>query len=137
MSEKRNREIIRMIFEEGWNNAKFDNVAAHLAEAMTFHFRGHDIPDSLDNLKRLVAGWRSAFPDLRFTIEDMLADDDRVAVRMTMTGTHQGTWKQIPATGKHITVTAMMFFRFENGLLVETWEDYDEYGLYQQLGVLR
>jgi steroid delta-isomerase-like uncharacterized protein len=135
-NEKRNREVIRMIFAEGWNNAEFENLGPHLAPAMTFHFRGHDIPDSLEHLKHLVANWRGAFPDLRFTIEDMLAGGERVAARLVLTGTHQGTWKDIPATGKHIRVTVMMFFRFENGLLVETWEDFDEYGMRQQLGEL-
>lgn len=57
-----------------------------------------------------------------------------VAVRLILTGTHQGTWKDIPATGKHVRVTAMMFLRFEDGKLVEIWEDFDELGLRQQLG---
>jgi predicted ester cyclase len=63
----------------------------------------------------------------------MIAESDLVAVRLILSGTHQAKWRDIPATGKKIRVTVMMFLRFENGKLVEIWEDFDELGMLQQL----
>lgn len=65
----------------------------------------------------------------------MVAEEDLVAVRLILSGTHQGQWKDIPATEKHLSVTAMMFLRFEKSKLVEIWEDFDELGLRQQLDI--
>ena len=81
-----------------------------------------------------VAGWHRVFPDFRFEIDEMVAEGDLVAVRLTLSGTQQDQWQDIPATGKQIIVTAMIFLRFENGKIVEIWEDFDEYGMRRQLG---
>lgn len=66
-------------------------------------------------------------------MKDIVAEGDLVAVRLIMSGTHQEQWKDIPATGKQIRVTAMFFLRFEAGKLVEIWEDFDEFGMRSQL----
>jgi steroid delta-isomerase-like uncharacterized protein len=128
------RNAIRKIFDRAWNEADFDGIDELIADDAKFHIRRQTAPTNAQDLKRIVAGWHGAFPDFRFTIEDMVAEDDLVAIRLTLSGTHEGQWQSIPATGKKISVTAMMFFRFENGQVAEIWEDYDEYGMRKQLG---
>lgn len=77
---------------------------------------------------------RSAFPDLQFTIEDMLAEVDQVAVRFVERGTHEGTWYDIPRTGKQITVPGVTIFRITNGKITHQWSHNDFAGEMQQLG---
>lgn len=128
------RKIIQKIFDQAWTRAEFDGIDALISEDARFHFRGRTVPMNAKDLKRIVAGWHRAFGDFQFTIEEMVAEGDFVAVRSILSGNHQDVWKDIPATGKQVSVTAMMFFRFSNRQMVDIWEDYDEYGLRQQLG---
>jgi steroid delta-isomerase-like uncharacterized protein len=86
--------------------------------------------------KQLIAAVRAAFPDLTFTVEDLVGAGDRVLARYVITGTHQGPYNGIPATGKQITVTGMAIFRFADGKIAETWVIFDTLGLLQQLGVI-
>ena len=67
------------------------------------------------------------------TIRHLVAQDDLVAVSLTFQGTHEGTWLGIPGSGRVVTVEEMMFFRFEEGILVEMWEVFDEKGLRDQI----
>ena len=84
--------------------------------------------------KQRLAGLRAAFPDLTITIEDMIAEGDRVSVRMTVTGTHQGTFAGIAPTGKKFTISAFEVVRIENGKIAEHWGGPDTFDLLQQLG---
>ncbi len=79
--------------------------------------------------------FRSAFPDLNIAVEHMLADDDNVAFAYTITGTHQGDFMGIPATGKRIKARGMQIARFEDGKMVERWGSSDELGILKQLGI--
>jgi steroid delta-isomerase-like uncharacterized protein len=78
---------------------------------------------------------RSAFPDLHMEIDQLLADEDRVAFAYTLTGTQHGEFMGLYPSGKHIRVRGLQIGRFEQGLLVERWGSSDELGLLQQLGV--
>lgn len=135
--EEINKRITHQIFDHVWSKANFDGLDELIDSNTCFHIRHHTVPMSPQDTRRVISGWHHAFPDFRFTIEAMVAEDDLVAVRLILSGTHKGTWKDIPSTGKHISVTAMMFLRFEKGKLVEIWEDFDELGLRQQLDVGR
>lgn len=79
--------------------------------------------------------FRSAFPDLNIAVEHMVADDDNVAFAYTVTGTHQGDFMGIPATGKRISARGLQIARFEDGKMVERWGSSDELGILKQLGV--
>ena len=127
------RKITQTIFDQAWNNANFEGMETLIAEDASFHFRGHTIPMNAEDLKRIVTGWHLAFANFQFKIEELVAEGDIVAIRAILSGTHQDVWKDIPATGKRVSVTAMMFFRFSNGQMKEIWEDYDEFGMRQQL----
>ena len=78
----------------------------------------------------------TAFPDLRATVEDMVAEGDKVVTRWTMHGTHEGTLRDISATGKQVTVKGVTIKRIANGKVVEEWSLIDMLGLMQQLGVI-
>ncbi|HWJ32200.1 MAG TPA: ester cyclase, partial [Gaiellaceae bacterium] len=80
--------------------------------------------------------YRDAFPDLRLTAEQTIAQGDHVAVRWTARGTHQGELFGIPATGKEAIVTGISFDRWANGKIVESWTNWDTLGLLQQLGAV-
>ncbi len=80
-------------------------------------------------------GFRAAFPDLNVSVEQLVADDDNVAIAYTITGTHQGDFLGVPATGRRIKARGMQIARFENGLIVERWGSSDQLGILQQIGV--
>lgn len=80
-------------------------------------------------------GFRAAFPDLTIAVEQLVADEDNVAIAYTITGTHQGDFLSIPATGRPIKARGMQIARFENGQIVERWGSSDQLGILQQLGI--
>ena len=90
----------------------------------------------LEQYKQLVTMYFSAFPDLHLTIEDQIAEGDKVVTRWTARGTHQGPFMGIPPTGKRAVVTGIAIDRFANGKFVENWNNGDDLGLLQQLGVV-
>ena len=133
MSTEDNKADVLRGYEEGFhqrNLAVFDELMApdyvwHIA-SMTVQGR--------EPAKQLISGFLTAFPDGRYTIEDMIAEGDRVVVRQTFRGTHQGDFMGMAPTGKQVTVTEMEIFRVANGKGVENWTNSDDLGLLQQLG---
>jgi predicted ester cyclase len=86
-------------------------------------------------LKEFVTQVRAAFPDLQVTGDEMIGEGDRLAVRSTQRGTHQGDFMGIPATGKKVEVSNYDFVRFENDLAVERWDAIDSAALMEQAGM--
>ncbi|WP_419802269.1 ester cyclase [Mucilaginibacter sp.] len=84
---------------------------------------------------RFFTMMRSAFPDMKVTVETLLADEDKVAFAYTLTGTHQGTFMTVEPTGKTIKARGMQISKFENGKMTERWGSSDELGILKQLGV--
>ena len=96
---------------------------------------GQDIR-GIKDYKQHVSEFSSAFPDLHFTIDDMVAEGDKVAVRLTATGTNKGAFRGIPPTNKKVTVWEIQIDRVAGGKFVECWSRYDTLGLMQQLGLI-
>ena len=137
MSTENNKALIRRVNEEAINQGNL----ALLDELVGSDYVEYDpnYPQPVrgaEGLKQYFQTFRSAFPDLHFTIEDIIGEGDTVAVRQTGRGTHQGELFGIPPTGKQLTVTAMHFHRFVNGKVVESWVNSDSMGMLQQLGVI-
>jgi steroid delta-isomerase-like uncharacterized protein len=111
-----------------------------LDELVSEAFVDHDAPAGVqpgrEGLKQTVALYLTAFPDLAFTIEDQLAEGDRVATRFTARATHRGPFMGIAPTGRPVEVEGIAVDRFADGKLVESWLQYDRLGLLQQLGVV-
>ena len=84
----------------------------------------------------IIGMMRSGFPDIQWTLEDSVAEGDKVAGRFIMRGTHQGAFFGVPPTGKLIKVQAMNFYRFSNGQIVEEYGQPDMFGLLQQIGAI-
>jgi steroid delta-isomerase-like uncharacterized protein len=87
-------------------------------------------------LKEVFATLHRAFPDLHVTIEDLIAEGDKVASRNTVTGTHQGEYMGVPSTGKSVTYNEIFIVRFVNGRFAETWGVVDVLSQMKQLGVI-
>jgi len=138
MSTEQNKTIVRRYWEEVWNQG---NLAV-VDELIASDFDGHPLPGEPDfgrgpaGQKQLVEMYRTAFPDLRMTIEDMTAEGDRVVVRWTARGTNTGEMMGMPATGKYATVTGTFFNRLAADKIAEGWGNFDALGMLQQLGVI-
>ena len=89
-----------------------------------------------DGYLAIIGMMRSGFPDVQWTLEEMVAENDKVAARFIMKGTHQGTFFGVPPTGKPIKVQAMNLYRFSNGQITEEYGQPDLLGLLQQIGAV-
>lgn len=127
------KSILRWLFEHVWSEGDFERVAEHIAPQIKFHYRGQTFTQTPQDLVSIVQRWRSAFPDLRYEIGALLVEGDVAAARLTRTGTQRGAWRGVEPTGRQIQVDEVMFFRFENGQIVEVWEVSDEYAERKQL----
>ncbi len=114
MSKETNKAIVRRVINEMVNRGNLEGIDEVLAENYIYHFPTHDIKGP-EGFKEFVKNMRNAFPDLNVTIEDILAEDDKVAVRVTMRGTFKGELMGIAPTGRKLTFPEAVFVRFENG----------------------
>jgi steroid delta-isomerase-like uncharacterized protein len=89
-----------------------------------------------DNYLRGYAMFPAAFPDLHTAVEDVIAEGDKVAVRWTTRGTHQGSLMGIPPTGRQVTMTAIHILRLADGKIAEGWVNFDALGMLQQVGAI-
>ncbi len=112
--------LVRRTFDELWSRG--EPAVAHDVGNVTFHHGGATVEVGSEAFLALVADWRRGFPDLTFTVEDLVEQDESVAVRARMQGTQTGPWRDRPPSGRAIDVDVMMFFRFEGHDLVEIWE---------------
>ncbi len=94
------------------------------------------IPPDRAGGKMFLQGFANAFPDARFTIEDMIAEGDRVATKKTFTGTHTGDFAGIAPTGNRVTLTYVDILRLRDGRIIEHWLNMDQLSFMQQLGVI-
>jgi steroid delta-isomerase-like uncharacterized protein len=136
MSVDENKAIVRRFFEELWNAKRLDRVDEFVAQD---YVDGNALPGQapgLDGAKQKWAMYFVGIPDLTATIHDLVAEGDRVVVRFTAEGTHQGRLLGVPATGKRVRVSGISIYRLAEGRLVEHWEEGDRLGLLQQLGVI-
>jgi steroid delta-isomerase-like uncharacterized protein len=132
MSTERNKAVVRdtaeRLFSQGDLSAVDELIAADAVD--------HCEPPGTDcraHFRQVVGMLRGAFPDFQMTVDDMLAEGDAVAVRLTMTGTHQGPFMELPPTGRHVSVPQMRMMRFRDGQMSESWSVIDVAGWRQQL----
>lgn len=135
MSTETNKAIARRFIEQVLNKQRHDLAEEFLAESVEFHGTGPSII-GLTAVVEWFAMFAAAFPDWHSTIDDMVAEGDRVAIRMTSKGTHQGEMEGIPATGKPYTQNAIVIYRLTNGKIVEGRIQTDMLSMMQQLGLM-
>ncbi len=135
MSAEENMRIVRHIYEQVFDKHNLGVVDELYTSDFVYQSPGD--PDlHREGLKQAFGDYVSAFPDVRMTIEDMFAAGDRVAVRFTARGTHQGEYMGVPPTGKQVTVTSILIHRLAGGRMVEDWEWEDQLGVLRQLGLV-
>jgi predicted ester cyclase len=129
-----NTEVFRRVIEEGFNRGNFD--AWDDCFPAKFEEHEYGLPSTLAEFKQAIGGLRRAFPDIKLTIDEMVASGDKVWARITSRGTHQGPLMGFPPTGKPFEITVIDVCRFENGKIVEHWGVPDRFALLHQLGLL-
>lgn len=138
MSTEENKALMRRFYEEVFNQRNLAAIDDFIAPNFVNHsatqlgMTGGD----LDHVKQFLTMILQTFPDLRYTVEDVIAEGDKIAARLTISGTQQGAFMGIPATGKHAVVSDIEIFRIAGGKALECWVQVDFLGLLQQLGVV-
>jgi predicted ester cyclase len=134
--EERNKAVFRRVYEEGLNRGDLA-VADELIDPEFLdreaHPGGNRGPESL---RQLITMLRTAFPDLHFAIEDLIAEGDTVAGRLTMNGTHTGPLMGMPPTGRKVQQASMHFVRLRDGKAIEHWGVRDDMGMMRQIGLM-
>lgn len=135
METEKNKAIDLRVFKEVWNQGKLDVIDDIFAADYIFHEPAGDILGP-EGFKQFVTMYRTAFPDIQFTIEDQIAEADMVVTRWTAISTHKGELMGIPPTGLQSTSTGIGISRIAGGKIVESWGNWDALGMWQQLGVI-
>ena len=135
MSEQ-NKALYRRVVDEVFTNGYVDLIDELVDPNLVDHSPVPGQEPGLDGLKKMVIIFRTAFPDLRSTVEDLIAEGDKVVGRRTTTGTHQGEFMGIAPTNKRVTISEIHIVRIANGKVVEHWGLSDDLGMMQQLGVI-
>ena len=132
--EEANKALMRRWFDEFWCKGNADAVDTMVDPNFIDHQRPEGWPGGREGLKALVREWRKGFSDMHETVEDLIADGDKVVGRFTLRGTHTGEFLGIPATGRRIEITGIDIVRIRDGRIVDFWYNEDTLGLFQQLG---
>ena len=136
MSEQ-NKALTRRVIEEIVNKGNFKLLGDLLSPEYAYFEPTVGSLRGSERYKTLVTMYRNAFPDMKLTIDEQVAEGDTVVTRWTAEGTHRGELMGIAATGKRVSVQGVVISRIRNGQLVEDFETYDVYGMLQQLGVAK
>ena len=126
----------RRWFEEVWNQGNVASFEELDSPDLVVHDPPPGITGDFEGIKQAITIHQTGFPDLHFVIEDQVAAGDKVVSRWTITGSHQGDWVGIPATGNRISIQGMSLQRYQEGKVVEVWLAMDMLGGMQQLGVV-
>jgi steroid delta-isomerase-like uncharacterized protein len=136
MTTEANKAVMQR-FTEFINTASEKLATELVSPNAIFHVPGRPEPmRGPAGYLAIIGMMRSGFPDIQWTLEDTVAEADKVAARFTMRGTHQGAFFGVPPTGKKIEVQAMNFYRFSSGQIVEEYGQPDLLGLMQQIGAI-
>ena len=132
---QKNKESMKRIFEEAWSKGNLEVLDEVVAPS--FKQNQYDRPSTREGFKAIIQEVRTAFPDLKVTLEDSVAADDKVWMLVTCRGTHLGQFKGIPPTGRRFEISEVHIGRFENGKAVEHWGVSDMARLMEHLGVTK
>jgi predicted ester cyclase len=127
--------LSRRWFVEVWNRRNVGVIDELAGTPFVIHGLSEDrqIRDNKDHFRQFHAMFTGAFPDLKVTVEDVLVDGDRSAIRLSFTGTHMGPHLGITPTGRRFNATAIVIIRWQDGKIVEGWNEFDADGMMKQL----
>ena len=133
MTAEANKALVRRLLETVKNGWTADVIQEFYAPSFRRYLNPTTAPLTAEGHRTRATRLREAFPDAIVTLEDIFAEHDRVAYRLTIRGTHQGVFQGIPPTGRQVTVSLTAIVRIENGRLVEEWGGLDLFDLRQKL----
>lgn len=134
-------QAIENTYEHRWinglNNGDLSAADDAFAAKCVIHINGSSEPNmKLTDFKEMLKGMLAAFPDLHFTIEDQVVAGDMYTTRWIAEGTNTGSFGNIPPTGKRIRINGLILDRVVNDKVIERWEQWDQMGMMQQLGLI-
>jgi steroid delta-isomerase-like uncharacterized protein len=135
MLTEQNKTVVRR-FIENFNKQDVETLPHDFADDYGLDFPGGPTGQGREGIRQATSSFMAAFPDLHFTIDDLLAEGDRVAWRWTMTGTHKGNLGPFPASGKSVRLSGISLLRLREGKIMEDKVRADMVGLLQQIGVI-
>jgi steroid delta-isomerase-like uncharacterized protein len=130
------KAILRRFLTEAFEKGNLKAVDELIDDNFVDHTPPPNIPSNKAGLRQTVTMFRSAFPDLRMTIEDIIEEGPKVAVRLVTHGTHKGAIMGVAPTGRTVNVNEEHFLRFADGKIAEHWGVEDTLGMMQQLGIM-
>lgn len=143
MSTEENKAIVARAYLEGMNPRDMEVIEEVFSPNYVSHFPGQPPTPGIEPLKEVLQSFFDAFPDIVFTVEDQLAEGDKVATRWSARGTHQGDWRSfpprsgvIPPTGREATFSANDIYIIADGQIVEEWNTLEQLAVLEQLGVM-
>lgn len=134
-----NKQIGRLVLEQMWGEGRLEFADRLYSDHYVDHVgRGPEPADvkGVAGIKQAVSAFRHAFPDLSYTVEDQVAEDDLIVSRFSARGTHRGTFLGVAPTGRAISYSGIDINRVRNGRIIESWVNYDALALLQQLGIV-
>ena len=134
MSTEQNKAVVRGYIEQVWNGRRPDLLDQYMVEDIVHH----DSPGLTDrkSIQDFIATTQNSFPDFRIRIEAEIAEGDLVVLRQTMSGTQQGEFMGLPASGKQFSMIGVYIFRIAGGKIAELWGLSNSLGMMQQLGAI-
>jgi predicted ester cyclase len=136
VSTEDNKALVRRFVDEVQSKGNADLIDEICSAEFVNHSAPPGIPTDCEGIKIVTAMFRGAFPDSYFTVEDMVAEGDKVATRKTFHGTHGGEFMGIPPSGRTVTIGLIDIVRISEGRVVEHWSMGDNLGMMRQLGVV-
>lgn len=136
MSEQ-NKQLVRRLIEQAVNSGNLTVADELIATNYVYHEATLGEKRGREGFKQLVGMYRAAFPDVRLTVDQQIAEGDLVVTRWTATGTQRGELFNTPPTNKHVTVQGIVISRISNGKITEEFECYDALGMLRQLGTVQ
>lgn len=130
-----NKELVRRFENEVWNEGNLDSIEEYLAEDFVEHSPLPQAANSRAEYIEEAKAYQTAIPDVTYTVEDVVAEGDKVGTRVTVEGTHEGELLGVEPTGKSVEFDGMAIFRIEDGKISDLWVQGDFMGLLEQLGV--
>lgn len=137
MSNQQYKTIVRRVNEEAFSaDGDLSVIDEFVAADLVDHTAPPQLQHGNQSLKQLAQIWRQAFPDLKVTVHDIVAEDDLVVIAWSGGGTHLGELMGIPPTGRTGFMSGITFNRMQDGRITERWGNNDQAGLFMQLGLM-
>ena len=136
MSTEENKALVHRYIEEAWNKGNVGVIDELTTVDYSRYITGGGKPLNREGQKQRISSLRKGLPDLHLSVEDVIAEGDKVVIRWRIHATHQGDLMGTPPTGKQVSITGMDIVRLAEGKFAEHWGESDTLGFMQQLGVI-